>query len=237
MASDPYATAELLDALFQESIDKEFDTPDRTWADLGTGTGILAVALALRARRMGSSQRQIIGIDFNAPELGVAKILAERLGISQIQYIHGDLENDQFLSSIFSNAKTFPSLIACELIGNRRNYLHEEGDSYAATLIRLHRLLTRHQIPAAVVRTVPRAVYSSLFNSERSNHFWSNSPIFRLSLKGPEVIYGATPHTNAREFAEPELAYLRALYEGTTHLSSLTQYKQLGIHSIALETE
>jgi SAM-dependent methyltransferase len=237
MVSDPYATAELLDALFQESIDREFDTPDRIWADLGTGTGILAVALALRARRMGSSQRRILGIDSNTPELRIAKILAERLGISQIQYIHGDLENDQFLSSVFSNAKTFPSLIACELVGNRKNYLHEEGDSYTATIIRLHRLLVQHQISASKVRTVPRAVYASLFNSERENHFWVNSPIFRLSLNGPEVIYETTPHPNARKFAEPELQYLLDLYDGKKALKSLKSYKQLGIHSITLDAE
>jgi hypothetical protein len=237
MLCDPHATAELLEALSHEKIDQAFDTPNRVWADLGTGIGVLAAGMAIRAMRMRTLERRIIAVDFNDQELQIAKIMRTEIGLTQIEYIHGDLEDEWLLQSIFPDAKSFPSLIACELVGNRKNYLYEEGDSYTATMIRLHRMLKSYQIDPENIQTVPRAVYAGLFNSVSDQHFWANSPVFRLGINSPEVLYGKEPHPNARQYAEPEIAYLQSLYSGESALSTLKQYKQLGIHSITLGSQ
>ncbi len=59
--------------------------PGATIADLGTGSG--AIALALAAER---PQWRIVATDLDAAALGVARLNAERLGLRGIEFLQGD---------------------------------------------------------------------------------------------------------------------------------------------------
>jgi release factor glutamine methyltransferase len=76
------ATERLVDA----ALDRIGDAPARV-ADIGTGSGVIAVTLALRAPNL-----EVWASDTCARALEIASLNAERLG-AQVHLVHGDLLN------------------------------------------------------------------------------------------------------------------------------------------------
>ena len=72
------------------------DNP-KTFMDLGTGTGDLAIRIAKRAGK----SIEITGYDFSEPMLEIARIKADKAGVGFIRWIHGDAASMPFNDGYF----------------------------------------------------------------------------------------------------------------------------------------
>jgi release factor glutamine methyltransferase len=83
--------------------------------DIGTGSG--AIALAIKQER---PDLEVVGVDFSASALEVARLNADRLGLD-VEFVHGDLLADLRADAVVSNppyveagAKLMPDVAAFE---------------------------------------------------------------------------------------------------------------------------
>lgn len=109
----PRPETEELVAKIVEKIEKRFRNDERiTGCDIGTGSGCIAITLALEI-----SNLSMTAIDISERALSVARQNAKRLGAHQIEFVHGDLlapviEKKQRFHIVVSN----PPYIETEMI-------------------------------------------------------------------------------------------------------------------------
>jgi len=103
------ARYDLLNRLFTWGLDRRWRAraakeclaagDPKKFLDLCTGTGDLALAVA----RLGPGKLEIVGLDFSAPMLAIARIKANRRAPGRITFIHGDAAEIPFRDGYFDS--------------------------------------------------------------------------------------------------------------------------------------